>query len=413
MWGRRAIVALSAFPALIFPRAIAAPAPPGVSTIPLCAGLTVVTAVSQSDGDYESIKTIETVGPNEVGLKYSSEAMLQDALTSGPPKLTKTLVHRRVLTSDLKSASLYEQIFYEHMPDQVPGTTAIGTSSSVLNALRSRQASDFGIFIAMTGEVSGARDKHPDIFDFQMLGRLTRVEPADVMVPVTVNGMLVQLPAIHASGDFQGDKTEFYFLDDPANPLTLKYRYGVGAPPSDMNSIIAALNNPKAPPRTDKDHFDVVKIAYRCNAPLAPQATTTPGAGQAPAASGAALAAANIEQQLAKTGKAEIYDIYFSFNSADIRPESEPSLKEIADVLGKHKDWKLNVAGHTDNIGGHTFNMGLSQRRSVAVKAALVARYHIDAGRLSTAGYGDTQPQDTNATLEGRARNRRVELSKL
>jgi outer membrane protein OmpA-like peptidoglycan-associated protein len=411
MRGRWAFATVFAFVALALVHASPVAAPPVVATIPLCAGLTVVTAVSQSNGDYESIKTIEAVGEKEVSLKFASEAMFSDPLSSAPPKLTQTLVHRRILADDLKTASLYEQIFYEHMPEQVPGTTAIGTSSDVLNALRSKHEADLGIFIEMSGDVSGDRDKHPNVFDFQMSGHIARVEPSDVMLPVMVNGARVSLPAIHASGDFQGDKTEFYFLDDPANPLTLKYRYGIGAPPNDMNSLIAAINNPNAPQRTDKDHFEVTKIAYRCATSPVNQAPSAGGGGQLPQM--AALNPPSVEQQLAKTGKAEVYDIYFSFNSADIRPESEPSLKEIADVMNRHKDWKINVAGHTDNIGGHAFNMGLSQRRAVSVKAALVGRYHIDAARLSTAGYGDTQPQDTNATLEGRARNRRVELSKL
>jgi len=73
--------------------------------------------------------------------------------------------------------------------------------------------------------------------------------------------------------------------------------------------------------------------------------------------------------------------------------------------------WKLTITGHTDNIGGHKYNLDLSQRRSAAVKRALVERYHIDPNRLSISGDGDSDPIDTNDTLEGRARNRRVELT--
>jgi OOP family OmpA-OmpF porin len=77
-----------------------------------------------------------------------------------------------------------------------------------------------------------------------------------------------------------------------------------------------------------------------------------------------------------------------------------------------HPDWKLNVAGHTDNVGGDAFNLDLSKKRSAAVKEALVSQYRISADRLITAGYGASSPVETNETLEGRARNRRVELSK-
>ena len=118
----------------------------------------------------------------------------------------------------------------------------------------------------------------------------------------------------------------------------------------------------------------------------------------------------SFENALAKKEVAEIYGIYFSFNSADIRPESERVLKEIAGVLDTHPDWKLRVDGHTDGIGNDAANLDLSRRRASAVKDALVKRYGSDGRRLSTGGYGESVPQATNETPEGRARNRRVEL---
>ena len=105
-----------------------------------------------------------------------------------------------------------------------------------------------------------------------------------------------------------------------------------------------------------------------------------------------------------------MYSIFFTFNSDVIRPESEPTLKEIADVLKKHPDWKLGVNGHTDGIGGDDYNLDLSKRRAAAVRTALVTKYGIAGARLTTAGFGKSQPKDTNATLEGRAKNRRVEF---
>jgi OOP family OmpA-OmpF porin len=79
-------------------------------------------------------------------------------------------------------------------------------------------------------------------------------------------------------------------------------------------------------------------------------------------------------------------------------------------VLRRHRDWQLRIAGHTDGIGGDRQNLDLSKRRGAAVKDALVKRYGIDAGLLSTTGFGKSQPKDTNDTVEGRAHNRRVEL---
>lgn len=107
-----------------------------------------------------------------------------------------------------------------------------------------------------------------------------------------------------------------------------------------------------------------------------------------------------IEQQLAKQRKAITYGIYFDFNQDTIKPESEVVLKEIAQAMADRPDWKLTIAGYTDNIGGDKYNLDLSQRRSASVKRALVERYHVNGNNLSTAGYGDSSPIDTNDTLE-------------
>jgi OmpA-OmpF porin, OOP family len=85
-------------------------------------------------------------------------------------------------------------------------------------------------------------------------------------------------------------------------------------------------------------------------------------------------------------------------------------LREISDALRKNSAWKLSIQGHTDNIGGDPLNMDLSERRSRAVRTALVERFAIDSARLTTSGYGASQPKESNTTPEGRARNRRVEL---
>ena len=72
--------------------------------------------------------------------------------------------------------------------------------------------------------------------------------------------------------------------------------------------------------------------------------------------------------------------------------------------------WKLGIGGHTDSIASDAYNLDLSTRRAAAVKAALTTSYAVDPQRLTTAGYGESRPKDRNDTLEGRARNRRVEL---
>ncbi len=371
--------------------------------IPLCPGLVVVTAVSQREGDYESIKTVESIDGAQLRLKYSAEGVSHDLF--GGDVVQHVTVHRTVFLEDLQSASLYLQQYYAKAPDSVRGTTAIGTSAAVLRALKTRGEAELTIFQPMSGEVGVDPAIHPNVSDFQMTATLHRVESTDVMLPVLVNGIVTQLPTVHASGDYFGDRTELYFLDDEHNPLTIKYRFGVGAlgpeaqwRPGMTDAQIAQLKP------ADRDDFDVVRISFTCAPPAA-------AAGEPPAGSAAPEEVA-IETSLAKTGKAVIYNIYFSFNSDRLRDESQPTLKAIAAVLARHPEWKLNVVGHTDNVGGSAFNLGLSQRRAAAVRNALVQQQHVAPDRLAASGAGDTQPQDNNATLEGRARNRRVELTR-
>jgi outer membrane protein OmpA-like peptidoglycan-associated protein len=365
------------------------PAEIAAARVPLCAGLTIVTAVSQPEGDYESIKRVESVTQHGVRIKYSSEAMVKDELSDEPAKLVHATVYRSVRTVDLASASVYEQQFYDGLPEVIPGTTAIGTSSAVLQQLKSRGQSPLSIFIAFSGEPSMNPDDVFYVFNNKMDSTVARVERAPVLVPVILNDAPAQLPAIHAKGDFQGDLTEFYFLDDPANPITLQYRSGIGGLQHVEGDRIVAGS---ADGRQDRDVLQVVKIFSHCDSD---SAASEPSA---------------VEDSLARSGRALVYDIYFNFNSATLRPESDPGLRQIATALQRHPDWKLDVFGHTDNIGGDGANLTLSRQRAAAVKAALSARFHIDPRRLATSGYGASRPQDTNVTLAGRARNRRVEL---
>jgi outer membrane protein OmpA-like peptidoglycan-associated protein len=117
-----------------------------------------------------------------------------------------------------------------------------------------------------------------------------------------------------------------------------------------------------------------------------------------------------VEQQLAQTGRAEIYGIYFDFDKGTPRPESAPVLKEIVQALKDNPSWKLEIEGYTDNVGGDAYNLSLSDRRAQGVMESLVSQYGITADRLTAKGFGATQPKAPNDTVEGRALNRRVEL---
>jgi outer membrane protein OmpA-like peptidoglycan-associated protein len=114
---------------------------------------------------------------------------------------------------------------------------------------------------------------------------------------------------------------------------------------------------------------------------------------------------------IAKSGKLDVYGITFATGQAAITPSSDQVLNDVYAVLAANADWRLRIEGHTDNVGDKAANLKLSQARAGAVAAWLTGK-GIDAGRLSTAGLGDTQPVADNAAEAGRAKNRRVVLIK-
>jgi OOP family OmpA-OmpF porin len=112
------------------------------------------------------------------------------------------------------------------------------------------------------------------------------------------------------------------------------------------------------------------------------------------------------------TGHIALYGIYFDTGSDRIRPESGPTLDEVARLLVVRPSLSLLVVGHTDAQGGYDYNLDLSERRAEAVVRALVDDRGIAAGRLRAAGVGFLAPVATNDTDAGRAKNRRVVLVK-
>lgn len=122
------------------------------------------------------------------------------------------------------------------------------------------------------------------------------------------------------------------------------------------------------------------------------------------------VSAAEITRDLAANGKVAIYGITFDFNKATIKPESRPTLDEVAKFLRGDSAQKIYVIGHTDNVGGFDFNMQLSKTRAAAMVADLVRTYGIQADRMTASGVGLQAPVAPNTTEEGRAKNRRVEL---
>lgn len=119
-----------------------------------------------------------------------------------------------------------------------------------------------------------------------------------------------------------------------------------------------------------------------------------------------------LAKDIEQTGHASIYGIFFDTDKADVKPQSEEALAEIAKLLTQDRTLNLYVVGHTDSVGSLSSNMDLSQRRAKAVVKVLVSKYSIGADRLYAAGVGPLSPVVANKIAEGRAKNRRVELVK-
>jgi outer membrane protein OmpA-like peptidoglycan-associated protein len=389
--------------------------------VPLRAGLTIVTAVNQPEqGDYESLKVILDADATQVRLKYSTDvpdvepadnplaalfggAKPQAARKAEDGKTRQIQAIRVIARADLETATEYRLIFSDRLPESFPGSTAVGVSRRVLTDLKSRGESPLSVppgglsggLAGLFGALLGDAAKELDL-ETMMSGTLKRVEARPVPFKVLLNDVPVELPAVHARGTLGEEDAEFWILDDPDNPLALKWTIG------DDTLQVIRLSYPVAPTTAAEGGSATEVVAGSGNGAAS-------GGGGGGAAAGTAK---RIEADLASAGRSVIYGIYFDFASDRIKEESEPVLAEIAQVLRQNPAWNLSVEGHTDSIASDAYNLDLSQRRAAAVKAALTGRYRIGEGRLSTAGFGESSPRDRNDTLEGRARNRRVELVK-
>jgi outer membrane protein OmpA-like peptidoglycan-associated protein len=311
--------------------------------------------VTESQGDYESVMVLRELTPISVRIAASAEA------PDDSGEVREISVARVVRREDLRNAKILRTYFHEFDAQEFPGTSPM-FSAAMVNDIRTA-GQTHATYLEIEPEFGTT------VVSRTMTGTLKRVGTDPFTVTVPVNGVPRALRALHVAGrladDGDGADFDYVVLDDPDNPMILR-----GKGPEFSTSVT-------------RIEFPVPTAA-----------------------------AGSLENRLAKDRQALVYGIYFKFNRADIRPVSEPVLKEIAGILKKNPDWKLTIVGHTDNVGRDAANLDLSRRRAQSVKAALVQSYAIDGSRLTTGGFGASQPQAKNDTPEGRARNRRVELTR-
>ena len=111
-------------------------------------------------------------------------------------------------------------------------------------------------------------------------------------------------------------------------------------------------------------------------------------------------------------GRVQLYGILFELDKSNLQPKSNKQLEHIVTLLKENPDLKLEVQGHTDDQGSEEYNLKLSQDRAETVVNYL-GLFGIDINRLTSKGLGESKPVMSNATEEGRAKNRRVELVQL
>ena len=119
----------------------------------------------------------------------------------------------------------------------------------------------------------------------------------------------------------------------------------------------------------------------------------------------------NVEEQEA-TPRFVLKGVNFDTGKATIRPESLPRLDRVVEYMAHKKKTRIEISGHTDDVGKPKANQDLSQRRAEACKNYIVSK-GIDASRIEAVGYGDTRPIAPNDSDEGRQRNRRIEAAEL
>jgi outer membrane protein OmpA-like peptidoglycan-associated protein len=346
------------------PAAVVAQSPPPQSKIPFAPGVVLTYVMHNLDEprDREFNSAIVSIKPDE------TEFAVDMVYPGADGKPVYGVYHRHQSRRELLGSKTIDHGSTCHPSDTLDtryrGSTLLMTSQRVLRQLKTGEPVDVHSYYT-TGCSQGTL----------ISGMIQRVETAPVPISILLNGERLDLSTIHARGqfssfDFGQLDVDYWFLDDEQMPWLIRVE---GT--QEKKSYMQQLGRVVAPDRESE----------------------------------ARMAAA-----LSKTGAchAPVYGIYFEFASADLKPASAPALQQIAAVMRQHPDWTLTIEGHTDSIGGASSNLELSNRRAAAVKGALTTRYGVVATRLATQGYGLSRPLAPNKSMEGRAQNRRVELSR-
>lgn len=357
--------------------------------IPLGTGATIVQTLSMPTGDRESVYLVRLA--SDSGLHY--EWRLEEVHEAGDTLRQEF----RYLEAwgDIAGARRLRGFHEPKQPEAHPGYTMHTFSRAIYRRMLEGKPDSLQIMSVLKAAGSGMFESlgfggaRPAPVRWR--GTIAPAGRGTVPFAVLLNGRRVQMRALHLRADLtarQGRwQPEFWVLADSTYPLILRWVGAFGEPTNVLQTT-------------------------RIDLPLAP----APREGIVMAAGGLLVARegkpdlASLERELSSACRAELPGIYFAFNSAHLAPASDRAISAIAGILARHPDWTATLEGHTDSIGSAAANKALSERRVAAVRARLVEAHQLNPARVKVAGLGAARPREPNATIEGRARNRRVEL---
>jgi outer membrane protein OmpA-like peptidoglycan-associated protein len=332
--------------------------------LPPVAGVSLVQTLTTDPGDRESVHTVTEATAKALRWTWQLVEVQENNDT------VRSEFRYAELHADIRDAIRFRAYHDVEGPEEHPGYTMHAISSAVYGRLRAAGSDTFQV-MAVESPAGGAlpavgfaRRATP----VRWSGTLSVVTPSPEKFPLILNGKRVDVPALHLRGRFSMRskvwEPELWVLADSAYPMLLKW---VGSHTQRSNVLqTVRVDVPSALPE--------------------------------------------FERGLTSACRAELPGIYFAFNSAVLDVASDRTIASVAAILARHPDWKVTLEGHTDSIGSATANQALSERRVAAVTARLVSQHKVSATRVTTVGLGSAKPRETNASIEGRARNRRVEL---
>ena len=342
-------------------------------TLPLPEGTAVVQTLQFPEGDRESVLLAEEVTPEGTRWSWS----LVEVHTSGDTARQDLAFVEA--GADVADAFRIRTFHGNEGPIEHPGYTMMAVSRRVYRQVRATGADSFQVMElgppggpSMLGEMAQGLLGRRKWVPTRWRGTLSLAAPAPAPFALLVNGRRTTVPALHLRGSFVARERRFepqlWVLADSAYPLILKW-IGHSSQPTNV--------------------LQTVRVDF-------------PAGGTSPSV--------DLERTLDSVCRVELPGIYFAFNSALLEPASDRAIAALAEVLARHPDWTGAIEGHTDSVGSAAANRLLSERRAAAVRDRLVLHHKLAVSRLRIMGHGSSQPRESNATIEGRARNRRVEL---